>query len=195
MTSVLVQAVVVTDMLVLNGWHLSPSFLNTAGTQGGRHSSAFSPRDGFFVSPGTAGRAFTPKPLGTSVFHLRKVELTCHLLTHALESPSACFSHSLPENAQSGKDHLPHLEARKQGGLSAWHRYRAHPSCSKPRAPSLQRGVAAGSTFHTSSRKKFGRFSKTVGKNGHKVTPFSTRHGNSLVHKGSMDGIKALLNC
>lgn len=39
---------------------------------------------GFFASPGTAGRAFTPKPLGTSVFPLRKVELTCHLLTHTL---------------------------------------------------------------------------------------------------------------
>lgn len=45
MTSVLVQAVVVAGVLVLNGWHLLPSFLNTAGNRGGRHSSAFLPQD------------------------------------------------------------------------------------------------------------------------------------------------------
>lgn len=35
----------------------------------------------------------------------------------------------------------------------------------------------------------------TVGKNNHQVTPFSTRHCHSLVHKGSMDGVKTPFNC
>lgn len=91
--------------------------------------------------------------------------------------------------------HFSHWEGRKRGGLSAGHRCWAHPSCREPRAPCLQRGMAAGNAFHTSTRKKFGGFSETVGKNDHKVTPFSTRHCNSLVHKGSMDGIKAFFNC
>lgn len=44
-------------------------------------------------------------------------------------------------------------------------------------------------------KKEIWGFSEAVGKNDHKVTPFSTMHCNSLVHKGSMDGITALFNC
>lgn len=87
--------------------------------------------------------------------------------------------------------HFSHLEGRKQGGLSAGHPCWAHSSCREPGAPSLQRGMAAGNTFHTSTRKKFGGFSEIVSKKEYKVTPFSTRHCNSLVCRGS----EALLNC
>lgn len=54
---------------------------------------------GLFASPGTAGQAFTLKPPGTSVFPLRKVELTYHLLTHPPEREIAYSPHSLQENA------------------------------------------------------------------------------------------------
>lgn len=54
-TSGLVQAVVVTDMLVLNGWHLLPSLLNAAGKREGRHAQFSFLTSGFFASSGTAG--------------------------------------------------------------------------------------------------------------------------------------------
>lgn len=47
---------------------------------------------GFLASPGTVGQAFTLNPLGTSGFPLRKVELTCHLLTHILGSQIALLT-------------------------------------------------------------------------------------------------------
>lgn len=83
-TSGLVQAVVVTDMLVLNGWHLLPSLLNAAGKREGRHSSAFLPQD-FLQAQAllASGNKCFPSQEGSA----------------HLESQIAFFPHSLQEEA------------------------------------------------------------------------------------------------
>lgn len=101
-------------------------------------------------------------PLGTSVFLLRKVVLTCHLLIRALESQIAFLPHSLQEKASFGKSHcghVSHLQGRRWREWNVGHHCWVHPSCRQPRAPSPQRVMAAGNTLHTPTRKKFGGFS------------------------------------
>lgn len=117
MTSVLVQAVVITDMLVLNGWHLLPSLLNAAGNCGGRHSSAFLPQE--FRKPGHCWQSFHPKTSGHTYFptqegraHLPSAPMHTGepnrlLLTHCrgaltFASTTMCISHSWREKKPGG---------------------------------------------------------------------------------------------
>lgn len=145
-----------------------------------------------FTSLDIAGRAFTPKPRGTSIppppqesrAHLPSAPLYAGEPNSLLSSLTAggLLVSQVPPCAFS------QLEGKKWALL---------PGTSGPQratAPCLQRGTPAGKTFHTPTTEKIGLFSETVGRNGCKVVPCSTRHCNSLVHKGSMDRIKDLFN-
>lgn len=190
MTSVLVQAVVITDMLVLNGWHLLPSpkccwklwgeaqfsFLTSGASQAWTLLAELSPQN--------LGAQVFPPPPQESRAHLPSAPLYAGEPNRLLSSLTAggLLVSQVPPCAFS------QLEGKKWALL---------PGTSGPQratAPCLQRGTPAGKTFHTPTTEKIGLFSETVGRNGCKVVPRSTRHCNSLVHKGSMDRIKDLFN-
>lgn len=142
-------------MLVSNGWHLLPSFLNAAGKGEGRHSSAFLPQDFLQAQALLASRNK----------HFPSQEGSAHLPSgHTCSGEPNCFLSSLTAGESLIWQvplwaFLTPAGKKVTGGWNAGHRCWVHLSCREPRAPSPQRGVAAGNTLHTSTRKKFGGFS------------------------------------
>lgn len=160
-TSGLVQAVAVTDMLVLNGWHLLPSCLNAAGKGDGRHSSAFLLQD-FLQAQAllASGNNCSPSQEGSG-------HLPC---AHTCPGEPNCFLSSLTAGESSIRQVPLGAFLTSAGKKVTWGaRFGVEVECwapllgasqlQRPWAPSLQRGMAAGNTLHTSTRKKFGGFS------------------------------------
>lgn len=148
MTSVLIQAILVTDKLVLNGWHLLPSLLNAAGRCGERHSSAFVPQD--FCKPELLA---VLSPLNLRNKYFPSQEGRAYLPSaHTCVGEPCCVPSSLTAGVlliwqvPLCVSHIWREKARR-AGCHCW----AHPGCSAT-APCLWGGSSRKHVVHPQQR-------------------------------------------